>query len=75
MIVHYDQPDELIQTQIYLYNTNGQVIWKQEQGNPDQVSIQLSQMGLQPGVYFYSVRIKSEGSKYAKSSGKIIVVK
>lgn len=75
MIVHYDQPDELIQTQIYLYNTNGQVIWKQEQGNPDQVSLQLSQMGLQPGVYFYSVRIKSEGSKYAKSSGKIIVVK
>ena len=75
MIVNYDQPDELIQTQIYLYNTNGQMVWKQEQGNPDQVSIYLAQIGLQPGVYFYTVRIKSESSKYAKSSGKIIVVK
>lgn len=75
MIVNYDQPDELIQTEIYLYNANGQMIWKQEQGNPNQVSLYLAQIGLQPGVYFYSVRIKSESSKYSKSSGKIIVIK
>ena len=75
LIVNYDQPDELIQTEIYLMNTNGQIIWKQTQENPDQVSINLAQVGLTPGVYFYSVRIKSESSKYATSSGKIIVTK
>lgn len=75
LIVNYDQPDELIQTEVYLYNTNGQMVWKQTQDNPDQVSIELSNVGLKPGVYIYTVRIKSENSKYAKSSGKIIVTK
>ena len=74
MIVQYDQPDELLQTEIYLYNTNGQMIWKQTQENPDQVSINLGQVGVQPGIYFYNVRIKSaNGKKYNSSSGKIIV--
>ena len=75
LIVNYDQPDELIRTEVYLYNTNGQMVWKQTQDNPDQVSIELSNVGLKPGVYIYTVRIKSENSKYAKSSGKIIVTK
>lgn len=75
LIVNYDQPDELIQTEIYLLNTNGQIIWKQTQENPDQVAINLAEVGLNPGIYFYSVRIKSESSKYATSSGKIIVTK
>lgn len=75
LIVNYDQPDELIKTEVYLYNTNGQMVWKQTQDNPDQVSIDLSQVGLHPGVYFYMVRIKSDNSKFAKSSGKIIVTK
>lgn len=75
MIVNYDQPDELIQTEIYLYNTNGQMVWKQTQENPDQVAINMAQIGLRTGVYFYMVRIKSESSKYAKTSGKIIVIK
>jgi len=35
----------------------------------------LSNVGLKPGVYIYTVRIKSENSKYAKSSCKIIVTK
>ena len=74
MIVNYDQPDELIQTEIYLYNTNGQMVWKQTQENPDQVAINMAQIGLRPGVYFYMVRIKSESSKHAKASGKIIVI-
>ena len=74
MIVQYDQPDELLQTEVYLYNTNGQMIWKQTQENPEQVSINLGQVGVQPGIYFYNVRIKSaNGKKYNSSSGKIIV--
>jgi len=75
MQINYDQPDELIHTEIYLVNTNGQIVWRQEQENPDQVSLNLAQAGLQPGVYFYAVRIKSESSKYATSTGKIIITK
>ena len=75
MIVNYDQPDELIQTEVYLYNTNGQMVWKQTQENPDHVEINVGQAGLKPGIYFYNVRIKSaNGKKYNTSSGKIIVI-
>ena len=73
--VLYDQPDELIQTEIYLFNLSGQMVYSHTQDNPDQVSINLAQLGLQPGVYVYNVRIKSASSKYSTTAGKIIVTK
>jgi hypothetical protein len=75
MVVNYDQPDELLQTEIYLMNTNGQIVWSKTQDNPDNISLNLAEIGLNPGIYFYSVRIKSESSKHISSSGKIIVVR
>ena len=75
LIVNYDQPDELIQTELYLFNINGQMVYSHTQDNPDRVSINLAQLGLQPGVYVYNVRIKSASSKYSQTSGKIIVTK
>ena len=75
LVVNYDQPDELIQTEIYLFNLSGQMVYSHTQDNPDQVSINLAQLGLQPGVYVYNVRIKSASSKYSTTAGKIIVTK
>ena len=75
VVVNYDQPDELIQTEVNLYNTNGQLIWRHTQDNPDQVSLNIAQIGLQAGIYIYNVRIKSATSGYSASSGKIIVTK
>ncbi|MBO4690686.1 MAG: T9SS type A sorting domain-containing protein, partial [Paludibacteraceae bacterium] len=75
LVVNYDQPDEALQTELYLYNLSGQLVWKHQQDNPDQVRISLPEIGLTPGVYIYNVRIKSATSKYSKSSGKIIVTK
>lgn len=73
LIVNYDQPDELIETEIYLYNTAGQMVYSHKQDNPDAVSINLPSLGLNTGVYIYSVKIKSASSKYSTTSGKIIV--
>lgn len=75
LVVNYDQPDELLQTEVYLYNTSGQMIWSHTQQNPDRVQINLADLGLTAGVYVYSVRIKSASSGYSASSGKIIVTK
>ena len=75
LIVNYDQPDELIKTEIYLYNTAGQMVYSHKQDNPDAVSINLPSLGLNTGVYIYSVKIKSASSKYSTTSGKIIVTK
>ena len=74
-IVQYDQPDELISTEVYLYNTAGQLIWRQTQGNPDQVTINLAQMNLGAGIYIYNVKIKSPTSGSSTAAGKIIVTK
>ena len=75
MIVMYDQPDELIETDVYLYNINGQMIYSHHQENPDDVSLDISQMGVTPGIYMYNIRIKSASSKYSMMSGKIIVTR
>lgn len=75
LVVNYDQPDELIETEIYLYNTAGQMVYSHKQDNPDAVSINLPALGLNTGVYIYSVKIKSASSKYSTTSGKIIVTK
>ena len=75
LVVNYDQPDELLQTEIYLFNINGQMVYAHTQDNPDAVSINLSQLGLRPGVYVYNVKIKSASSRYSTTSGKIIITK
>ncbi|MBR6017954.1 MAG: type IX secretion system sortase PorU [Paludibacteraceae bacterium] len=75
MAVLYDQPDELLTTDVYIYNLSGQMIWHHTQDNPDQLQINLGELGMQPGVYVYSIRIKSATSKYSTCSGKIIVTK
>ena len=72
MIITYDQPDEAIGTEITLYNTAGQMIWRMTQGNPDQVAINLAQINLNAGIYFYRVRVQSVNGGSAVS-GKIIV--
>ena len=75
LIVNYDQPDEMLETEVLLYDINGQMVYRHTQENPDQVSINLSALGLRPGVYVYHVRIKSPSNKYSTSSGKILVTK
>ncbi len=75
LTVLYDQPDELLTTEVYVYNLNGQTIWSHTQQNPDQIQLNLGELNLQPGVYLYNVRIKSATSKYSTCSGKIIVTK
>ena len=75
MIVHYDQPDELLQTEIYLHSMNGQMVYSHTQDNPDDVSINLQDIGLQAGIYMYVVKIKSASSRYSATAGKIIVTR
>lgn len=75
MIVNYDQPDMVIETEIGMYDMSGRLVWRQTQKNPDQVQLNLSEMGLYPGIYMYNIRIKTADSGYSSKSGKIVVVK
>ncbi len=73
--VLYDQPDELLQTELYLYSIGGQLVWTHTQNNPENISINLPAIGLQPGVYVYHIKLKSANSRYSTASGKIIITK
>jgi outer membrane protein assembly factor BamB len=73
--ITYDQPDELLHTEIYIYNINGQLVWSHTQDNPTQIQLNIPALGLQSGVYIYSIKTKSATSKYSITSGKIIVTK
>ena len=75
MVINCSLPDERLTTEVYLFNINGQMVYRHQQNNPDQVSINLNDLGLQPGVYVYNVKIKSASSKYSTNAGKIIVTK
>ena len=73
-IVNYDQPDENLRTELYLFNINGQMVYSHRQGNPENLSINLQPLGLQHGIYIYHLKIKSASSRYSTASGKIIVL-
>ena len=72
--IEYDQPDELLTTEIYLFNINGQMVYSHKQDNPDNVSINLQSLGLQHGIYMYNIKIKSASSRYSTAAGKVIVL-
>ena len=75
LIVNYDQPDELLSTEIYVYDMSGRMLWSHKQANPDQIQVPIAEIGAKAGIYVYSVKIKSATSGYSTSSGKIIITK
>ena len=75
LVVNYDQPDELLSTEVYIYDMSGRMVWSHTQANPDQVQVPFGQIGVKAGIYMYSVKIKSATSGYSTSSGKIIITK
>ncbi len=75
LVVNYDQPDDVLTAELYLFNINGQMVYRHAQDNLEQLDINFANLGLRPGVYVYNIRIKSVSGKYSTTSGKIIVTK
>ncbi len=75
IIIDYDRPDDLVETELFLYDLSGQLIYRHTQNDSDRLLINLTSLGVQPGVYVYNIRIKSASNRYSRASGKIIVTK
>lgn len=75
LVIDFDRPDDLVEVEVYLFNVNGQMVYNHTQDDPGQVTINLTSLGLQAGIYVYNVRIKSADGKYSTTAGKIIVTK
>jgi len=73
--LEYDRPDDLVQTDIYVYNTSGQMIWQHTQKDAKVIEWNIGEMGVTPGMYIYRLQMKTETTSVVSQSGKIIVTK
>ncbi len=73
--LEYDRPDDLVQTDIAVYNTSGQLIWEHSQKDAKVIEWNVGEMGVTPGIYIYRLQMKTETTSVVSQSGKIIVTK
>ena len=73
LVVNYDQPDQVMETEIRIYDMSGRLVWEKKQSNPDNVQLNMSEIGLYPSIYVYNIRMKTAESGYATATGKIVV--
>lgn len=73
LTVQYDQPDQIMETEIRIFDMSGRLMWEQTQSNPDNLQLNIGEMGLYPSIYIYNIRMKRADSGYTRASGKIVV--
>ena len=71
--IEYDQPDEVIQTTIRMYDLSGRLVHEYQQRGTDGIQWNMSDMNAVPGIYVYQVTINTPTSDYVSKAGKIIV--
>lgn len=74
MRIEYDRPDDLVETNIYVFNLAGQMVWHHRQEDAKDIQWNIGEMGITTGVYTYRVELKTEETKAVSRMGKIIVV-
>ena len=73
IVIDYDQPDKLAETEIFVYDLTGKLVYNLQQKGADPVHWNLGECAMRAGVYVYKVQIKVAGSKASSKQGKIIV--
>lgn len=71
--IEYDQPNEVIQTEIYMFDLSGRLIKEHRQIGTTGIRWDMTEIAAQPGVYIYQVKIKTTTSDYVSKAGKIII--
>lgn len=73
IFVQYDQPDQLLSTEVFIYNIAGQLVRSHKQNGADELSIDLKEANIFSGLYLYNVVITTEGGIHTSKAGKILV--
>ena len=73
ILIDYDQPDKLAETDIFVYDMTGRLVYHTSQKGADPIHWNLSDFAIRSGVYVYKVQIKVAGSRASSKQGKIIV--
>lgn len=72
--IDYDQPNEVIQTEIRLYDVNGSMIKEHIQNGTTGIQWNVDELNASSGVYIYQVKIKTPTSEFVSKVGKIIIL-
>ncbi len=73
--LEYDRPDDLVQTDIYIYNMSGQLVWHHTQNDAKAISWNISELGINPGMYVYRLKMQTATTSAVSQTGKLIVTK
>lgn len=73
IVIDYDQPDKLVETDIYVYDLTGRLVFHTSQHGAEPVHWDLGAAATHAGAYVYKVQIQVPGSKASYKTGKIIV--
>lgn len=73
IVIDYDQPDKLAETDVFIFDITGKLVYELHQKGADPIHWNLGQSVARAGVYVYKVQIKVAGSKASSKQGKIIV--
>lgn len=73
--IDYDRPDDLVQTDVYVYNMSGQMVWHHTQPDAKTIQWNIGEMGIPAGIYVYHLKMQTATTSAVSQNGKLIVTK
>lgn len=72
--ISHDRPNTILETQVYIYDISGRLVYNQTYTSADNIVWNLSDANVLPGIYLYKINIKTEDSEFTSKTNKIIVL-
>ena len=73
ILIEHDRPDEIVESTVYLYNLNGQMVHAQTQKGNNLIQWNLGEINTPAGIYMYQAKIKTTTSNFTSKAGKVII--
>ena len=72
--IDYDQPDELMEMNVYVYSPSGELVYQAQRKGTEQYSYSIDDARLTPGVYMYRVSLTTTNGDLTGRAGKLVVI-
>ncbi|MBQ7531145.1 MAG: type IX secretion system sortase PorU [Paludibacteraceae bacterium] len=72
--IDYDQPDELMEMNVYVFSPQGERVYHAQRKGTEQYTFSIDDARLTPGVYMYRVSLTTTNGDLTGRAGKLIVI-
>lgn len=72
--IDYDQPDELMEMNVYVFSPQGERVYHAQRKGTEQYTFSIDDTHLTPGVYMYRVSLTTTNGDMTGRAGKLIVI-